>query len=871
MDSILCHYGTKRHSGRYPWGSGEEPYQHDGFLKQIQELKGNGFSEKDIANYYGMSIQELRNQKTLARDRYRHDRVMQAVELKNKGWSNTAIANRMGVPESTIRNYIKDGNKPKEDAIKTVTGVLKDVVDEKNHIDIGSNSELALGITPNKLKAAVQDLQNKGYIVSYIQVPQLGTNYKTTVKVLSKPDGKTPKDIYKELYNDMTLIKTIDGVKINQDGIVEHFHPPIAINKERIFIRYGDEGGSEKDGLIEIRKGADDLDLGDSMYAQVRVAVEGNKYMKGMAMYTNDIPNGYDVVYNTNKPRGSEKVFKNMDDDPSHPFGGATASIYDQRGALNILNEEGKWTAWSKTLSAQMLSKQDISTIKKQLSLSLTGKQSELEDIKALTNPTIKKMELLEYADDCDASAVHLKATSFPRQASYVILPIQSLKDDEVYAPKYQNGEEVALIRYPHGGIFEIPVLKVNNKQKEAKDIMGNAQDAIGINSKVAQILSGADFDGDTVTIIPLSNKVKLKSVKDISDTKPLEELRNFDPKTEYAGYPGMKVMKEEYKQKQMGIVSNLITDMTIKGAPTKDIVKAVKHSMVVIDAVKHELDYKRSYQENDIARLKKEYQDGGGAATLISRAKNPTRINKRSPYTSIDPETGEKIFKETGEVSYKTGKPIQQDIPRMSVAKDANELSSGTPKETIYASYANRLKSLANQARKEAMAIKDNTYDPSAHKIFSKEVESINAKLMVAKKNAPKERQAQILANVIYKGIESDNPHLTSEQKKKYRGLALSTARARTNAKKERVVLNDDEWKAIQAGAITKTKLIEIWNHSDKDAIKKRALPKQTQSLSSIKVNRINALNNSGYTIAEIAETMNVSPSTISRLLKEN
>ena len=30
MKDILMHYGTPRHSGRYPWGSGENPYQRNG-------------------------------------------------------------------------------------------------------------------------------------------------------------------------------------------------------------------------------------------------------------------------------------------------------------------------------------------------------------------------------------------------------------------------------------------------------------------------------------------------------------------------------------------------------------------------------------------------------------------------------------------------------------------------------------------------------------------------------------------------------------------------------------------------------------------------------------------------------------------------
>ena len=50
-ENILEHYGTKRHSGRYPWGSGDNPYQHSGdFLSRIETLKKKGLSEKDIIN-----------------------------------------------------------------------------------------------------------------------------------------------------------------------------------------------------------------------------------------------------------------------------------------------------------------------------------------------------------------------------------------------------------------------------------------------------------------------------------------------------------------------------------------------------------------------------------------------------------------------------------------------------------------------------------------------------------------------------------------------------------------------------------------------------------------------------------------------------
>lgn len=40
VEDILMHYGMPRRSGRYPYGSGENPYQHSGdFLSRVQELK----------------------------------------------------------------------------------------------------------------------------------------------------------------------------------------------------------------------------------------------------------------------------------------------------------------------------------------------------------------------------------------------------------------------------------------------------------------------------------------------------------------------------------------------------------------------------------------------------------------------------------------------------------------------------------------------------------------------------------------------------------------------------------------------------------------------------------------------------------------
>lgn len=324
-----------------------------------------------------------------------------------------------------------------------------------------------------------------------------------------------------------------------------------------------------------MRRGVKDLDLGNSNYAQVRILVDGTHYMKGMAIYNDDLPKGVDVIFNTNKSKGTpmlgdknNTVLKLIKNDPENPFGslikehGGQSYYIDKDGKekLSLINkraEEGDWGSWSDHLSSQFLSKQPLPLIKKQLNMSAADKQAEFDEICALTNPTVKKAMLKSFADDCDAAAVHLKAAALPRQKYQVILPIPSMKDTEVYAPNYKDGEQVALVRYPHGGRFEIPILTVNNRQKDAVKVIGkNPIDAVGINGKVAAQLSGADFDGDTVMVIPTGKNVK------IAAEPPLKGLEGFDPKLKYGGKPEgtFKVMNNT--QTEMGKVSNLITDM---------------------------------------------------------------------------------------------------------------------------------------------------------------------------------------------------------------------------------------------------------------------------------------------------------------------
>lgn len=902
VEEMLMHYGMPRRSGRYPWGSGDNPYQHSGdFLSRVEEMKNNNFTftDKDgktytgevaIAKSMGLSTTQFRTQLSLAKDERRSQDVATAKALREKGYSLNEIADKMGFAnDSSVRSLLNESSEARMNQAKTTADFLKQQVAEKGMIDVGTGVERELGISKEKMNQALYILEMEGYPIYGGGVPQVTNPGKqTNIKVLCPPGTE-----HKEIYNFENVHSVRDYVSHDGGETFDKFVYPKSMDSKRLQICYAEDGGIHKDGVIEIRRGVDDLSLGNSHYAQVRILVDDNRYLKGMAVYSDDLPPGVDVRFNTNKKRGTppEDVMKKIKDDPDNPFGslikaGGQSYYTDANGErqLSLINkraEEGDWGEWADKLPSQFLSKQSLSLVNKQLNLAASDKMAEFDEICALTNPTVKKSLLKSFADDCDSAAVHLQAAALPRQKYQVILPITSMKDNEVYAPNYKNGETVALVRYPHGGTFEIPILTVNNKQAEARRVLGNTpKDAIGINSKVADRLSGADFDGDTVMVIPCnSSKSKVK----ITSTPPLKGLEGFDPKLEYGGKPegSFKLMRNT--QKEMGVVSNLITDMTLKGATQDELARAVRHSMVVIDAEKHKLDYKQSEIDNGIASLKKKYQgtvdeDGRyheGASTLISRAKSEVSVVKRQGSPRIDEETGEQIWKNVDDPIYtdrRTGKTKVRTQPstKMAETKDAFTLVSeaDTPVERAYATYANKMKALGNQARLEILATGKVPYSASAKETYQAEVDSLNAKLNVALKNAPRERQAQTMANAVVAAKKQDNPGMTSGEIKKASQQALTQARAAVGAKRETIKITDREWEAIQAGAISENKLTQIIDNVDIDSLRQRATPRATTSLSLAKQAKIASMNASGYSTSEIAEALGVSTSTVSDYL---
>lgn len=897
MSDELYHYGTKRHSGRYPFGSGDDPYQHESdFYNYANELKKNGFSEKEVADACGLTVKQYRSKYSNARNEVYAARVSEAQKLKAKGYSNVAIAEKMGTNESTIRNYLKPQATDRANKTTMTADVLKKAVDNKGYIDVGGGVENQMGVSRNVLDNSIHKLEEEGYTRHYIQTEQMGTGKKTSIMVLAKPNTS-----YSEVYKNRDKIEFPGYHSSDKGTSYDSLKAPISISSKRIKINYKEDGGIDKDGVIELRRGVDDISLGNARYAQVRIAVDNSHYLKGMAMYSDNMPEGIDIVFNTNKSKGTpmlgekdNSVLKPMKKDSDNPFG-ATIKGEDrlvmaqryyidkngkkQQSALNIVNEEGDWNVWRKSLSSQMLSKQSPMLAKKQLKLAYDLKHEEYNEIMSLQNPVIKQQFLEKFADGCDSAAVHLKAAGLPRQASKVILPFPDMKETEIYAPSFRNGERVCLIRYPHGGTFEIPELTVNNKHKTANSLIHNAKDAVGINPKVAERLSGADFDGDTVLVIPMSGV-------NIRTSNPLKGLKDFDPKVAYPAYPGMIRTGDKgsgfNKQRQMGDVSNLITDMTIQGANPNEIAAAVRHSMVVIDAEKHNLNYKQSEIDNNIRALKKKYQgrENAGASTLISRASGDKRVPVRKEITStknMTPEElerynrGEKIFRETGETyTNKSGKEVLrlQKTTKMADTSDAYSLSSGTMIESVYAEHANKLKSLANQARIQSRNTKPIPYSPEAKKKYNKEVSSLDAKLNTALKNRPLERKAQLLANAEVKAVRDANPNLDNDDLKKLKSRALIKARAKTGAGKQQIQITSSEWEAIQAGAISSNKLKQIINNSDLDTLKQLAMPREFKGMSPGKVSKAKALEANGYTLAEIADSLGVSTSIIQKAL---
>lgn len=959
-DDYLMHYGKGHldggHSGRYPWGSGDDPFQHQKealthykqgtFRKYIKELKDDYcLSDKEIAKGLAMPMQEIRDRKAIEKQISRNIKREKALKLFEQGKTYTEIAREMGggVTDNSIRSLLDPIKHERNNIAISTANMLKDEIDKHGMTNVGKGMSNRLGITETRLNTALMVLELEGYNTFNIPVSQNGKATSTKMKVICPP-GMTWGEAVKNKAN----VNIVNDPYTEDGGLTwEHIQEPMPISHKRVYVRYKEDGGADKDGMIEIKPNVPDLDIGKHGYAQVRISVsdkdnpktsrDGAGYMKGMAVYSNDAATkkiwdqGYDVIYNSNKSKNDPlfgKVFKPFKEDNDgnilwdNPFGANIKSpelddngnivrevgqkhYIDKDGkkklsSINIVNEAGDWQAWSKRLSAQFLSKQTPELAERQLGIAYDKKKREFDLINSLDNPEIKMKLLESFADDCDSAAVHMKAAPLPHQQSHALLPIVSLKDNEVYAPNYRDGEIVSLVRHPHEGTYQIPTLIVNNSNREAKRIIGaHAPDAIGINPTVANQLSGADFDGDSVIVIPNPNRSVIKSIS-MKDHPQFKELSDFNTKiwAKDDSQPKTGIKKIKYdengnkyiegdgfqEQKQMGMISNLIMDMTLAGAKPEELVRATKQSMTIIDAEKHNLDWRASEKEYNIKALKAKYQPGGGTGTIITRAKSQVRVPERKAVykNQIDPETGEIHYIETGrtkkEFNPKTGKYELTDKPvlikstKMAETKDAYTLSSGTKMEAKYAEFANRMKALANDARKTRLFLENTKLDKEAAKKYAPEVASIMSKINEGKKHKPLEQKVQAIADIKIKQLKEANEDLDKEDIRKHRARIVKEARARMGTTKDhKIKLSDREWEAIKKGAISHTQINELFQLMDVDVVKQYATPRNyTPKLSKSEIAYAKTLlKNDNYTNEEIAEMFGVSTSTLLRAVE--
>lgn len=944
-DDFLIHYGKKRRSGRYEYGSGEIPYQHEPWFKwetEVDKYLDQGMSRTEVAKAMGMSTNEFR-QRTATMRAQRDAQLSAAVwEYKQQGRSNAEIARRMGINGGTVSRLLNIHENVKAQKFNTTANLLKQAVAEKKYIDVSEGTEVYLGIKKTKLDSVLRSMKEEGYFVDNIYVEQNGNrDKKTTTKVLAPPGTTKP-----ELYQNLDKI-SFPGARLADDGLSVTslgLRKPESLDSKRLEIKYAEQGGSDKDGVIELRRGVPDISLGNSLYAQVRIAVDGSHYLKGMAVYSDDLPPGVDVRFNTSKHEDTPMMSSDKDHsvlkpmktkinqetgekevDWDNPFGATVKdSITNEKGMLiggqreyidkngekklsviNKVNDEGDWDEWTRSLPSQMLAKQPEKLAKQQLDIAYKEKRMDLDEIKKLTNPEVKKKMLEDFADNCDVAASELRGAAMPRQAAKVILPLTTLKDNEIYAPTFKDGERVVLIRFPHAGRMEIPELIVNNKNAEGNAVITKqAPDAVGIPKKAAAKLSGADFDGDTVLVIPNNNNdIKTIDTEHGPSSRHYKQLANFDPKEAYPGYTGMKRMTAHQKGIEMGKITNLITDMQVHGASDDKIVRAIKHSMVIIDAEKHGLDWRTSEIQNGIQQLRDEYQNvtnpitgGKGAATLLSRANADVKVDQVYDRYKIDPDTGKKIYTETGKTYKKfkkdkngnvvldsEGNPVYKEHKKltertqMDLVDDAYKLSSGSRIETVYAEHANKLKAMANEARKEMIATKGYTRSSSAAETYKEEVDSLMRSLDRMVSNSPKERMAQRMAKAVVDQKIADNPELklkeNKEQLKRINSQAVTAARLRvgTVSRKDREIkITPRQWEAIQAHAVSPTVLRKIMTYADPDEIRKYATPKEKKGLSSTQISTAKAMLKGNYDMSDVAEKLGVSTSTLYKYIKE-
>ena len=175
-------YGTPRHSGRYPWGSGKNPQRSRNWLKRVDDLKKQGLSDKEICKAFNMSSGDFIAWKRVYKEQEDMKARFKVQKLHDKQWSNVAIAKELtekgyDITEGTVRKWLKEGPDYKGMPIKNISDSLKTILKDKPYLDIGEGVERQLNISAEQLYAARLMLESEGQIPSSA-LPSVSYSYR---------------------------------------------------------------------------------------------------------------------------------------------------------------------------------------------------------------------------------------------------------------------------------------------------------------------------------------------------------------------------------------------------------------------------------------------------------------------------------------------------------------------------------------------------------------------------------------------------------------------------------------------------------------------------------------------------------------------
>ena len=236
QDDILMHYGVKRRSGRYPWGSGDNPFQHGGdFLSRVEELQSQGKSEKEIAEELKMSTTDLRMQVRVAKHERRMVLADRAKSLREEGKTLDEIAKIMGYNnDSSVRALLNENTATNKNKARQTAERLKQELAEKGALDVGTGAERELGVSSGVLQEALFILETEGYNRFGVGVPQVNNpKNRTITPIISVPDIDQ-----RQVYQDLSLVKSVGEYHSTDGGESwDKREYPASISSDRVKIR----------------------------------------------------------------------------------------------------------------------------------------------------------------------------------------------------------------------------------------------------------------------------------------------------------------------------------------------------------------------------------------------------------------------------------------------------------------------------------------------------------------------------------------------------------------------------------------------------------------------------------------------------------